>query len=134
MATTVIQMRAAKPGSYVVIDEEACKVNSMTKSKPGKHGAAKVRLEAVGLFDGKKRVLLKPADANIDSPIIDKKKAQAISISGNIVELMDLESYETFEASIPEEFKSRLTQGSEGAEVLYWKFEGNIIIKEVRTA
>jgi translation initiation factor 5A len=134
MPTTTIQMRGAKPGSYIIIDGEACKVNSMTKSKPGKHGAAKVRLEAVGLFDGKKRVLLKPADASVESPIIEKKKAQAISISGNIVELMDLESYETFEASIPEEFKARLVQGAEGAEVLYWKFEGNIIIKEVRTA
>ena len=134
MVTTVIQMRAAKPGSYIVIDGEACKVTSMTKSKPGKHGAAKVRLEAVGLFDGKKRVLLKPADANIDSPIIEKKKAQAITISGTIVELMDLESYETFEATIPDEFKAKLSSGSEGAEVLYWKFESNIIIKEVRSA
>ena len=128
-----VNMRDAKPGTYIVIEGEACKVNSMTKSKPGKHGAAKVRLEAVGLFDGKKRVLLKPADANIDSPIIEKKKAQAISISGNIVQLMDLETYETFETSIPDEFKSKLTSGSEGLEVLYWKFAGNIIIKEVRS-
>jgi translation initiation factor 5A len=132
MVTTTIQMRNAKPGTYIIIDDEACKVNSMTKSKPGKHGAAKVRLEAVGLFDGKKRIVLKPADANVESPIIDKKKAQAISISGNIVQLMDLESYDTFETSIPDEFKSRLTPGSEGAEVLYWKFGKNLIIKEVR--
>ena len=36
------------------------------------------------------------------------------------------------EVSIPEEFKSRLTPGSEGAEVIYWKFESNMLIKEVR--
>jgi translation initiation factor 5A len=104
----------------------------MTKSKPGKHGAAKVRLESVGLFDGKKRVLLKPATAAVEQPIIDKRKAQVISISGSIVQLMDLESYETFETTIPEEFRSRLTPGSEGAEVLYWQFDKNIMIKEVR--
>jgi translation initiation factor 5A len=132
MATTTSTMRNAKPGSYIVVDGEACKVNSMTKSKPGKHGAAKVRLEAVGLFDGKKRAVMKPADAPVDMPIIDKRKAQVISISGNIVQLMDLESYDTFETTIPEEFGSRLTPGSEGTEVVYWKFERHILIKEVR--
>jgi translation initiation factor 5A len=132
MATTTTAIKNAKPGSYIVIDGEACKVNSMTKSKPGKHGAAKIRLEAVGLFDGKKRILMKPADSPVEVPIIDKKKAQVISISGNIVQLMDLETYETFETTIPEEFKSRLTPGSEGTEVVYWKFERQILIKEVR--
>ncbi len=132
MATTTSTMRNAKPGSYIVVDGEACKVSSMTKSKPGKHGAAKVRLEAVGLFDGKKRAVMKPADAPVDMPIIDKRKAQVISISGSIVQLMDLESYDTFETSIPEEFKSRLTPGSEGTEVVYWTFERHILIKEVR--
>lgn len=132
MPTTTIKMRDAKPGTYIIIDGEACKVNSMTKSKPGKHGSAKVRLEAVGLFDGKKRIVLKPAVTNIESPIIDKRKAQVISISGSIVQLMDLESYETFETTISDEFKPRLTPGSEGAEVIYWKFESKIMIKEIR--
>ena len=132
MPTTTTEIKNAKPNSYIVIDGEPCKVNSMTKSKPGKHGAAKVRLEAVGLFDSKKRVLLKPATAAVEQPIIEKKKAQVISISGDIVQLMDLESYETFETMIPDELKARLTPGSEGAEVLYWKFEKNIMIKEVR--
>lgn len=132
MATTTSTMRNAKPGSYIVVDGEACKVSSMTKSKPGKHGAAKVRLEAVGLFDGKKRAVMKPADAPVDMPIIDKRKAQVISISGSIVQLMDLESYDTFETTIPEEFRSRLTPGSEGTEVVYWTFERHILIKELR--
>lgn len=132
MATTTTAIKNAKPGSYIVVEGEACKVNSMTKSKPGKHGSAKVRLEAVGLFDGKKRIVIKPADTPIEQPIIDKRKAQVISISGNIIQLMDLESYDTFETSIPEEFRSRLTPGSEGTEVVYWIFEKHFMIKEVR--
>ncbi len=132
MPTTTTEIKNAKPGSYIVVEGEACKVTSMTKSKPGKHGAAKVRLECSGLFDSKKRVLLKPATAAVEQPIIDKKKAQVISIDGSIVQLMDLETYETFETTIPEEFRDRLTPGSEGAEVIYWQFEKNIIIKEVR--
>jgi translation initiation factor 5A len=132
MPTTTTEIKNAKPGSYIVVEGEACKVNSMTKSKPGKHGASKVRLEVVGLFDNKKRVLLKPATAAVEQPIIDKRKGQVISISGSIVQLMDLESYDTFETTIPEEFKSRLTPGSEGTEVVYWVFGKNIMIKEIR--
>jgi len=121
-------IKDAKPGSYVVIDGEPCKVVSYTKSKPGKHGAAKVRIEAVGLFDGKKRVVLKPADAEIGVPIIEKKKAQVISVSGDITQLMDMETYETFEASVPEEFKGKLDSGRE---VLYWKIGNRILIKQL---
>lgn len=129
MATTTGTLKDCKPGSYIMLDGEPCRVTSMTKSKPGKHGAAKVRLEGVGLFDNKKRVLMKPADANVDLPVIDKKKAQVLSLSGDIAQLMDLESYETFEAMVPEELKGKLDSG---VEVLYWKFESKLQIREVR--
>ena len=121
-------IKECKPGSYVMIDGEPCKVVNYTKSKPGKHGAAKVRIETVGVFDGKKRMLLKPADAEVSIPIIEKKKAQVISLSGDIAQLMDLESYETFEASIPDEFKGKLESGKE---VLYWKMGNRILIKQL---
>jgi translation initiation factor 5A len=120
-------LRECKPGAYVMIDGEPCKVTSYAKSKPGKHGSAKVRIEAVGVFDDKKRSLMKPADSEVMIPIIEKKKAQVISVSGEIAQLMDLENYETFDASIPEEFKGKLDSG---AEVLYWKMGNKILIKQ----
>ena len=120
-------LRDCKPGAYVMVDGEPCKVTSYAKSKPGKHGAAKVRIEAVGDFDEKKRSLMKPADSEVMVPIIEKKKAQVISVSGDIAQLMDLESYETFDASIPEEFRGKLDSGSE---VLYWKMGSKILIKQ----
>ncbi|HDD72557.1 MAG TPA: translation initiation factor IF-5A [Candidatus Aenigmarchaeota archaeon] len=121
-------IKDCKPGSYIMIEGEPCKVISMTKSKPGKHGAAKVRLEAVGIFDGKKRSLMKPADAEVSIPVIEKKKAQVISVSGEIAQLMDLETYETFEATIPEEFKGKLESGTE---ILYWKLGNRVLIKQL---
>ncbi|HJJ86967.1 MAG TPA: translation initiation factor IF-5A, partial [Methanocorpusculum sp.] len=33
-----------KEGRYVVVDDEPCKIMSISISKPGKHGAAKARL------------------------------------------------------------------------------------------
>ncbi|MDD1654883.1 MAG: translation initiation factor IF-5A, partial [Methanomicrobiales archaeon] len=37
-----------KEGRYVVIDDEPCKILGIATSKPGKHGAAKSRIDAVG--------------------------------------------------------------------------------------
>ena len=120
MAEKMTEIKNCKPGSYIMIDSEACKVLSMTKSKPGKHGAAKVRLDAIGIFDNRKRTLMKPASTSVEVPIIEKKKAQVISVSGNIVQLMDLVTYETFECIIPEEFADKIKPGTEGTEVIYW--------------
>jgi len=44
-----------KEGRYIVIEEEPCRVVGIATSKPGKHGAAKARIDAVGIFDGVKR-------------------------------------------------------------------------------
>jgi len=43
---------------------------------------------------------------------------------------MDLESYETFEAPIPEELKDKLAAGSE---VAYWVIEGRKMLVGVRS-
>ena len=127
MATKSSTIKALKPGHYVMIDGEPCRVGKITLSKPGKHGSTKARLDAVGIFDNRKRSILKPADAGVQVPIIEKKKAQVISISGNFVQLMDLEDYGTFEASIPSEFKGKLESGSE---VGYWKIENRVLVKD----
>ncbi|MBU4267027.1 MAG: translation initiation factor IF-5A, partial [Candidatus Altiarchaeota archaeon] len=42
----------------------------------------------------------------IEIPIIDKKTAQVLNIIGSSVQLMDMESYETFELDMPDEFKN----------------------------
>lgn len=128
MAVKQEEIKDCKVGSYVIIDGEPCKVISYAKSKPGKHGAAKVRIEAIGIFDNKKRSLLKPASATVDVPIIEKRKAQVVSVSGDMAQLMDLETYEMFEALIPEEFKEKVQPG---VEVLYWKLDKRVLIKQV---
>lgn len=127
MATKTSSMKSLKPGHYVMIDDEPCKVNKVTLSKPGKHGSTKARVDTSGLFDNRKRSILKPADASVTVPIIEKNKAQVISVSGDFVQLMNLEDYSTFEANIPPEFKGKLQSGQE---VGYWKIENKILVKE----
>lgn len=129
MADKVGEVKDLKPGSYVNIDGEPCKVINITKSKPGKHGSTKARVEAVGVFDDKKRMLMKPTASGITIPIIEKRGAQVISISGNLAQLMDLEDYSMFEAKIPDELKSKINAGGECE---YWKIGNRVMIKSAR--
>ncbi|MEM5871546.1 MAG: translation initiation factor IF-5A [Candidatus Aenigmatarchaeota archaeon] len=129
MTEKVVEVRELKPGSYVMIDGEPCKVLKIATSKPGKHGATKARVEAIGVFDNKKRTLLKPTSATCTVPIILKKGAQVISVSGNNAQLMDLEDYSVFEVAIPEELKEKVQPG---VEVEYWEIGNRRMIKQVR--
>jgi translation initiation factor 5A len=85
-----------------MIDDAACKINAYSTAKPGKHGSAKARIEAVGVFDGKKRSLSQPVDAKVWVPIINRKQGQVVSVDGDVAQVMDLETYETISMRIPD--------------------------------
>jgi len=111
------EVRTLRVNRYVILDGEPCKIMSISTSKPGKHGEAKARIEAIGIFDGQKRSVVHPVKHKVHVPLIDKRSAQVLSLMGrDIVQLMDLETYETFEMQIPDEFKNSL---SPGQEILY---------------
>ncbi len=118
-----------KIGKYVIIDDVACKVVSIDKSKPGKHGAAKMNVVAIGLFDNTKRSLMKPADADIEIPIIERRRAQIVAVTGTSAQLMDLQSYETFEVEVPEDMR---TEVQAGREIEYMETMGRKLLLRVR--
>lgn len=118
-----------KSGSSVVFDGIACTVKRVDKGKTGKHGAAKCRIEAIGMIRGEKIIKVMPASDKVDVPIIEKKNAQVLSIQGDMANVMDMESYETFDIKIPEELKGQIVEGSQ---VLYWIILGEKIIKQVK--
>ncbi|ELZ04227.1 MULTISPECIES: translation initiation factor IF-5A [Natrialba] len=103
MAKQQQEVRDLQEGSYVIIDDAACKINAYSTAKPGKHGSAKARIEAKGVFDGKKRSLSQPVDAKIWVPIIERKQGQVVSVDGNDMQVMDLETYETITMRMPED-------------------------------
>ena len=117
-------------GNYVVLDGAACKVVDTQVSRPGKHGHAKVGLSAVGLLDGKKRVIVMPGHDSIEVPVIEKKTAQVLSITGDKANVMDLETFETFDLDIPEELKDTCT---EGFNILYWTVLDSKVMKQIKS-
>jgi translation initiation factor 5A len=107
------EVRTLRVNRYMIIDEEPCKIVSISTSKPGKHGEAKARIEAIGIFDGQKKSVVHPVKHKVGVPIIDKRTAQILSLMGDTVQLMDMETYQTFDMPIPEEFKGQLEPGKE---------------------
>jgi len=123
-----IDATGAKVGRYVIFDGQACVVKNVEISRPGKHGHAKCRIEAVTIKDGKKIIKIMPGHDKIESPVIEKKKAQVLSLSGNMVNVMDMETFETFDLEIPDELKDKIV---EGTIVLYWTLMEDRIIKQI---
>ncbi len=102
-----------KEGKYVIIEDIPCRIVNIDSSKPGKHGAAKMRVTGIGIFDGQKKQLLVPSDADVEVPLIERQTAQVVSVNGNTVQLMDTTTYEVFELTIPEELVQDAAAGKE---------------------
>jgi translation initiation factor 5A len=114
--TEIREIRTLKVGRYIVIDNEPCKLVEYITSKPGKHGEAKARMVAIGLFDRQKRSLVHPVKHKVHVPLVDRRKAQILAHMGSEVQMMDLETFETFNiplADIPEKFHSTMEPGNE---------------------
>jgi translation initiation factor 5A len=113
MSWVQAEVRSLKPNRYVLIDDEPCKINNISTSKPGKHGEAKARIEAVGVFDGQKRSIVHPVTHKVRVPMMDKRSAQVIALMGNEVQLMDMKTYETFNLPVDEDMMDKLVPGNE---------------------
>jgi len=116
-----------REGRYIIVDGEPCRIVDITKSKPGKHGSAKARIVAIGIFDGVKRSLVKPVDANVEVPMINKRSGQVFSVMSSGIQIMDLETYEYLDAPFPEDedLKAKLAPG---VEIEYWRIMGRVKI------
>jgi translation initiation factor 5A len=118
----VVEAGSLKIGRYLVIEGEPYRVVNIEKSKSGKHGHAKARITAVGVFDGSKKSIVLPTDTKVDAPVIDKRVAQVNYITDSsppMLGLMDMESYESFEVAMPdpESFEGKVEQG---IQIEYW--------------
>lgn len=120
-----------KRGQSIVINGEPYKIVSLEKSKPGKHGSAKARITAIHVFNNTKKSIVSPVNAKIDVPLIEKRTAQVVYMEDDSVQLMDLESYESFFALKPKE-KEMLDKLSANVEVEYWNVLGRTKIVRVK--
>ncbi len=120
-----------KPGKYIMMDGTVCQVTNVDVSRPGKHGHAKYRITATDILTGQKKQEVYTGHDKVGVPIIEKKNAQVLSVSEDKAQLMDMETYETFEADIPEEFKGKLEANTT---VVFWEILDKKVIKQIKAA
>ncbi|NKQ39464.1 MAG: translation initiation factor IF-5A [Methanosarcinales archaeon] len=108
-----VEVKTLKEGKYMIIDEEPCIIKNFSKSKPGKHGSAKARIDAIGIFDGQKRSFVGSVSTKVYAPLVERKNAQVLSINNNIAQLMDKEDFSIFELTIQDEYKDRVKEGED---------------------
>ncbi len=105
----------------MLIDDAPCKIMEITMSKPGKHGEAKGRIVAIGIFDSQKRSVVYPVKHKVKVPIIEKKNAQVLSVGNNEAQLMDSDTFETFVMQFDPADVDKIKVGTE---VSYWEAMG----------
>ena len=127
-----------KIGSYILLPHtdqpsgEPCRIVEYDTSKPGKHGSAKARIVGQGVFDGQKRPHVGPVSMQIHIPMINKKMGQIISMNGDLVQIMDSESFETIDVSlVDDEVKGKLSNGDN---VEYWVVMDKTKIMRIKNA
>ena len=125
-----------KIGSYILLpvsdqpSGEPCRIVEYDTSKPGKHGSAKARIVGVGVFDNQKRPHVGPVSMQIHVPLIDKRTGQIISMTGDITQVMDSETFETVDVTlIDNEVNGKLENGQN---VEYWKVMDRTKIMRVK--
>jgi len=125
MVLKIIGATEARVGTNIIVDGEPYTVKKMDVSKTGKHGHSKVRIEAISIFSGQKKVFVIPGHDKLEVPIVNKRKGQILSL-GEKASIMDLETFETLEVTCPDDVKQEL---EENANVEYWDIEGEKIVK-----
>jgi translation initiation factor 5A len=133
MSYTYATLGDLKKGSYIVIDGEPCRIVDYSTAKTGKHGSAKAHVVAIGVFSGQKKTLVAPVDTRVQIPMIEKRVAQVIADLGGSVQLMDLESYETFEVEKPVDEPEIANSLKTGVNVEYWLIMGKPKIVRLRS-
>lgn len=129
MEKTTAVIKDLKPDGFILIENVPCRVERVAISSSGKHGAAKCRVDAIGLLDGRRRSIVKPASETVEVPIVTKKSAQVLAIVGNKAQIMDLQDYSVFELEIPEEKKEEIKPGEE---ISYFEVVGIKTLKELK--
>jgi translation initiation factor 5A len=124
------EVSALKVGRYIMMDGRPCVIVNMDWSAPGKHGHAKYRITGIDLLTGTKKMAVYTSHDKVEVPIIEKKNAQVLSVSGDKAQIMDLETYETVEATIDPEIKEQLQPNWT---VVYWDIMGTKVIKSIKS-
>jgi translation initiation factor 5A len=125
MPTKSISLSELRVGNYAMVQGFPCKVRNILKSAPSKHGHAKFRVIGNDIFTHQRKE--GTFHDKIDVPLVEKKQAQIINIMPDTIQLMDNQTYETYDIPHPGEvkIKDQTITLAPGQTIEYLEFEGN---------
>ena len=127
MVAKIIGATEARVGTNIIHEGGTFTVKKIDISKTGKHGHAKCRIEAVNMFTGSKKIFVIPGHDKLEVPLVTKNKAQVLSMAGDKISVMDLESFETIEIEMIEDLKDAGIE--ENSNIEFWEIEGTRLLK-----
>ena len=119
--------RELKKGDYLIHRNEPCRVQRVENVAYSTHSHTKLKIEVESAISRFKDILTLFPHTSVEDADIIRKKGQLIS--KNPVQVMDLVSFETFNAEVPGEGADEI---SEGDEVTFIEFGGKAIVLEKR--
>ena len=126
MVAKIIGATEGRVGTNINFEGAFYTIKKIDVSKTGKHGHAKCRIEAQNMFQGNKKIFVIPGHDKLEVPLVTKNKAQVLSLHGDRVSVMDLETFETLELEMVPELEGEL---AENDNLEYWNIEDKLLLK-----
>jgi len=120
-------LKKLKKGKYIIHENEACVIKNLQFLNNQNNPVIKLELE--GLFSGKHYSSHILTHENIQEADLARKCGTIISKKNNKIEIMDITTFETFEANISPEL---LEKAKEGDNITFVHSKDTARILEVR--
>ncbi len=124
-----MQAKDVERGAYFKVRNDIYKLKRKELIAVGTHSHTKLKFFAKALFGGGEKDFTFGHTDNVEILDISKKRGQIISIEGKRAQVMDSESYETFDAEITDDVTDNLV---EGGPTSFIQIDGKIFIVNVK--
>ena len=119
-------------GRCIILDEKPYRIRDIRNVVVSKHSHTRTKVELEHVFTGEKIEKTLPPHENVREVEIPRKRGQFIARLGeDVIQVMDMISFETFDAVIKEELLKELEAGDE---VTFVEFGGVVKVLEKRTS
>jgi len=123
----MVDIKKLKKGNYIVHENEPCIIRNIEFLQNKNSPIAKLELE--GIFSGNRYNDHLKLNQSIQEADLTRKCGTVVSKKKDKIQIMDVVTFETFDASIP---KHLLNKTQEGDNVTFIKFGNSTKILEVR--
>jgi translation initiation factor 5A len=118
-------------GRCIILAEKPYRIRDIRNVVISKHSHTRTKVVLEDVFTGEKIEKTLPPHENVREIDIPRKRGQLIAKLGDTVHIMDLVSFQTFDAMINQELLNELTEGDE---VTFVDYNGVVRVLEKRTS